>query len=263
MRLTPEQISFYEENGFVLLRNFFSQAQVSRLIEVASIPFRRQLSHYSMHNESASCAILDTHISLLKIGRQIHTNTCIAARNALMCCDLLSSTALLDVVSSLTKGVHLAMSTIPVLSFHHPNIASNHLYWAIPAHRDFPSMQGSINGCVAWVPFVDICKDIGPLEVIPGSHALEQVPIGETKIQSSFGLLELDSYKDESFIQLEVNAGDLILFHTFLIHRSGINKSDRNVRMTLQLRYNDLDDPYYISKSYICPYKYTHVDKWL
>ena len=53
----------------------------------------------------------------------------------------------------------------------------------------------------------------------------------------------------------EISKGDAFLFSSFLIHKSGVNKS-KKMRISLQFRYNDLKDDYFIKNAYPYPYEY-------
>ena len=44
------------------------------------------------------------------------------------------------------------INTRPLLSYSHKNLAKNDMYWKVPAHQDWPSMQGSIDGVTVWIP---------------------------------------------------------------------------------------------------------------
>jgi phytanoyl-CoA hydroxylase len=58
-----------------------------------------------------------------------------------------------------------------------------------------------------------------------------------------------------AFRAIEVKQGDLLLFSSFLVHRSGENTTDR-IRWSCHFRYNNLADPTYVARKYHHNYIY-------
>jgi len=110
------------------------------------------------------------------------------------------------------------------------------------AHQDISFIPGSLNSVSVWIPLQDVPAEIGPLEVIPGSHldGLLQHN-GERDVKKS-RLIPMPS--DSAFVPVPVELGQAIVFSKFLVHRSGPNRSDA-IRFSIQLRFNDLASPEY------------------
>ena len=113
-------------------------------------------------------------------------------------------------------------------------------------------MQGSLNSIVIWLPLVDINKDLGALEIIPGSHLQG---LRTDHIDNGFGMVSLSTNEIAQLKSIEVNVGDVLLFSSFLIHQSGNNITD-NPRWSCHFRYNDLDDPTFRARRFAHPYIY-------
>ena len=64
---------------------------------------------------------------------------------------------------------------------------------------------------------------------------------------SSNSILKFESEK--------IKRGDAFIFSAFTLHKSGINKSNK-ARISLQFRYNDIQDDYFIRNCYPSPYDY-------
>ena len=60
---------------------------------------------------------------------------------------------------------------------------------------------------------------------------------------------------EKDFVQTEFKVGDILLFSAFLIHQSG-NNITRNIRWSVQLRYNNLEEPTFIERGYPMAYIY-------
>jgi ectoine hydroxylase-related dioxygenase (phytanoyl-CoA dioxygenase family) len=163
-------------------------------------------------------------------------------------------------ILSLIKDVGLSfpnISTRPVLYFNHPKLAKEKVYHTIDAHQDWRSMQGSLNSLVIWIPLINIDKDKGALEIIPGSHLNGLVT---NNVENGFGMIDKNVYKDESFTSISVNVGDALLFSSFLIHQSG-NNITNTPRWSCHFRYNDLNEDTFIKRGYPHAYIYKPLEQ--
>jgi phytanoyl-CoA hydroxylase len=140
--------------------------------------------------------------------------------------------------------------TRPVLYFNSRHLAKSEAYYKSPPHQDWRSMQGSLNAIVIWVPLADVHKELGALEVIPGSHLG-----GLLESHEDEWYRRIEGLRDEKYQSIEVNAGDVLFFSSFVVHRSGNNVTD-SIRWSCHFRYNDLEEPTFISRKYPNPYSY-------
>jgi phytanoyl-CoA hydroxylase len=140
-----------------------------------------------------------------------------------------------------------AVNTRPLISYSHPNTASNSAHWKIPAHQDWPSTLGSLNGVTCWVPLVDVNESMGALQIMPGSH-LEGTKL--MKHVDGVPVVDWSDFDDSKFETIEMKAGDALFFSYFTIHRSGNNVSDK-IRFSMHFRYDDLQDEDYISRDLV------------
>lgn len=125
-------------------------------------------------------------------------------------------------------------------------------YHKTPAHQDWRSVQGSLDGIVVWVPFSDVGRDNYPLEVLPGSHRLGLLP----STDDPFGHKVADGVVDDKqFVPLKVSKGDVVFLSTFTVHRTGA-KGGQNIRMSGSFRFNNAAEPTYIERNYPNPYIY-------
>jgi phytanoyl-CoA hydroxylase len=140
--------------------------------------------------------------------------------------------------------------TRPVLYFNSRHLAKSEAYYKSPPHQDWRSMQGSLNAIVIWVPLADVHKELGALEVIPGSHLG-----GLLESHEDEWYRRIEGLDDEKYQSIEVNAGDVLFFSSFVVHRSGNNVTD-SIRWSCHFRYNDLEEPTFVSRKYPNPYSY-------
>lgn len=140
--------------------------------------------------------------------------------------------------------------TRPVLFFNHRRLATEDVYHTVPPHQDWSSMQGSKDAVVVWLPLTKVYRQIGALKVVPGSHKAGLQAVKEYK---SFGIVDPD--KDYNFIDVEADPGDALFFSSFLIHRSGVNITEK-IRWSCHFRYNNMQDTDFIGRGYPHPYLY-------
>lgn len=137
------------------------------------------------------------------------------------------------------------------------HIMSNELkipngYFGLGPHQDFPSVQGSLDGVVVWLPLVEIDKDNFPLEVIPGSHKLGLAPMKGGGISS----WEIDDswYDEKQFVPVEIEVGDVVFMSMFTIHRSSIIGKDGRYRIAISTRFDNAEEPTFIERAYPSAY---------
>ncbi|MCH5721306.1 phytanoyl-CoA dioxygenase family protein [Niabella hibiscisoli] len=87
----------------------------------------------------------------------------------------------------------------------------------------FPDQMISI-----MVAITDASKANGCLQVLPGSHKMGRVEHGFSgeQVGASMRYVEL-ALKEMDLVYVEINAGDALLFHPNLLHRSEANLSDK------------------------------------
>ena len=143
------------------------------------------------------------------------------------------------------------ISTRPLLYFNAERLAKKEVYWRLDVHQDWRSMQGSLDSVVVWLPLIDIDKNLGALEVYPGSHKWGLL---DADIVDGYGHLRSDLDKAK-LVSIEVAQGDALFFSTLLVHQSGTNMSP-SIRWSCHFRYNNLRDPTFIERGFPHPYLY-------
>lgn len=248
-------LEFYKKNGYLFLKDFFPKEDIKKVLDDAKGVFLRQFIEkkylskctledisdevfndflYRLFDEDMEC--------LSNSGKQIQhliSLHSLSLQNKVI--DLLIETGLKTPT----------ISTRPVLYFNHPKLAKQKVFHTVDAHQDWRSMQGSLNSVVIWIPLVDINKDLGALEILPGSHL---DGLRTDHVENGFGLVVL-SKEEDKLISIEIKTGDALLFSSFLIHQSGHNITNKP-RWSCHFRYNDLEDITFINRKYAHPYIY-------
>lgn len=107
-----------------------------------------------------------------------------------------------------------------------------------PLHQDYWYSLLSDRAVVIWMALGPLEDNMGAVELLPGSHKRDLVAF--KPYEAGHEWFECAEEIDASDAVAALPGRDeAILFDQRLIHRSGHNSSDK-VRVTLQLRYNDL-----------------------
>lgn len=116
----------------------------------------------------------------------------------------------------------------------------NRIAW----HTDYMYNQGTDDSFTFWMPLVNVEPDMGLLRIAPRSH----------HIADQFEFCKIDStnrfaytLKDEDVNCLEIEtpqsdrAGDLVVFHSKVIHCGAINFNPHRARLTALFRMQNLN----------------------
>jgi hypothetical protein len=159
---------------------------------------------------------------------------------------LFSSDELLTLVHSL--GLLSPVYCGPVVSHYtHGDLTGNS--YGLPWHQDFPSMAASSNAVIVWIS-VNVCNIMThSIEVAPGRHA-QGLLLGEQK-ENGYVLSEQTF---ENSRVLEIEAGDVLIFSPYLPHRTYVNPSSKDYKLSLSRRFDDLDCPLWPERKYANAY---------
>jgi phytanoyl-CoA hydroxylase len=241
----------FQERGFVRLNGFFSKEEVESVRAEAKRVFMKQMSSQGLINSSDSRerafeASMARYFSQDSVGFINCGKTCqhlISLHRLSLRETIVSQLAALGVETP-------SICTRPVLYFNSRLLAKSELYYKSPPHQDWRSMQGSLNAIVVWVPLADVSRELGALEIIPGSHLW-----GLQESREDAWYRHIEGLRDDQYESIEMEAGDVLFFSAFLIHRSGNNVTD-SIRWSCHFRYNDLEEPTFVSRKYPNPYTY-------
>lgn len=139
---------------------------------------------------------------------------------------------LLRQVMNMLVGQHLLVHPKPIgrLIFPHCERLTVH------AHQDYRFMGGDTECYTAWIPLHDCPIDVGPLQILEGSHRfgfqhhndanlhVPEIPSGQAR-----GI---------DWVGGQINAGDVLIFHSLTVHAASPNLSNR-LRISLDCRFQD------------------------
>jgi|GEM_PF-1964396 len=106
-------------------------------------------------------------------------------------------------------------------------------------HQDHYYVKGDIETITAWMPLFDVPYERGCLMIMPGSHAKGPILHDTNLLKKKF---YPSTIFDRNVNYVEMKRGDVLFFHSCLLHSSGINLSD-SIRFSIQSRYLGADAP--------------------
>jgi ectoine hydroxylase-related dioxygenase (phytanoyl-CoA dioxygenase family) len=237
-----------DKDGYVILKNFFDKEFILHLKNLSQEIFRIQFDYFEYDDtfEHNMIRLFNEQEEVFKnCGKLIQTGL-------IPLYQLASDNQLLNQIMEL--GVQYPnMCTRPVLFFNHPQLAKEKVYYKTPNHQDWPSMEASLNSLVVWVPLVNVNELNGSIIIYPGSHKQGVLPFN---VNGGFAEVE---YEGES-IQPEMEVGDIVIFSTFLVHKSG-DILDNSIRWSCHFRYTDMLEKDFINRGYPNPYIYKPTTK--
>ncbi len=271
--LTPEQIGFYDSEGYLVLRQLLDDRDMQpfrdsvnlRVDEIAEVLFREGLILDKRESHPFETRLGDLFAGLsdaefLKFGR--------SWRDRLPgYFDLMSNPKILDAVESLI-GSEIFSNPVYNTRPKVPKVAAG----AVPWHQDKSYWPGANANPVitVWVAMVDTNLENGCLHIWPRTHRTE-VLSWHKEDHTGTGFTEIDEeyLREARAVPLPVPAGSAILFNDRCIHMSTPNVSE-GVRWSCDLRYQPTDqDPMtmhgsgFLARSRIRPHAVAALEDWL
>ena len=245
-------IDQYKEKGFVLEKGFFRQQEIDRIRDEAKEVFTLQMVRLGIVDSVnvGEREFEEGMFELFEKDIQAFANCGKQAQHLISLHRLSLDARIVNRLEEL--GLSFPnVSTRPVMMFNHERLAKKEVYWKLSSHQDWRSMQGSLDSMVVWVPLVDVGKDLGALEIAPGSHRWGLL---EAELRDGYGQLEQEIEGSE-MVPVEVERGDALFFSSFLAHQSGTNVTE-HIRWSCHFRYNNLHERTFVERGFPHPYVY-------
>jgi hypothetical protein len=245
-------VNAYREDGYLLVKGFFPRAEIETIRNEAKQVFLSQMRRHGIVDtddlseaefEAGMFRLFETDIATLtNCGKQV--------QHLISLHRLSLSEPLVEAVKSL--GLPFPnVSTRPLLYFNSRRLAKKEVYWRLSVHQDWRSMQGSLDAVVVWVPLIDVDRELGALEVIPGSHKMGLL---DSEMSDGYGHIDSSVNLPEP-VPVEVEVGDALFFSAFLVHQSGTSTTD-SIRWSCHFRYNNLQEATFVERGFPHPYIY-------
>ena len=225
--VTHEQIAFYEENGYLLVKGLFSRDEAAVWRQECHALAARLAAHQSIDatwgsaRESAKQKTLLLHCHDIQFQAAAFSRLIVDERLTEVAADLIGS---------------------PNVQLHHNKmfIKPPEKGSPFPLHQDYPFFPHERHSMIAAIcHFDDAPIEKGCVLIIPGSH--KRGPVEH--IEQGGWHLPFEQYPLEAAVPCPAEAGDVLFFSYLTIHGSGINVSNE-ARTTVLIQMRDpLDLP--------------------
>lgn len=239
--------SDFNSKGYVIVKKLFPQETIKDIMyEIQSI-FKNKFEsdNFQYNKQSKEIISSEDMIRYYSFNKEGYIGCMRAAQKIPIFFQLASSKKILDLIKDLGLKYPI-ISQEPILMLDNKKTSRTLGDWKTPSHQDWRSRQGSLNSVTMWIGLVNVTPELGPVEIIPGSHLKGLLPVEDDEW---FLRVKKDNINENEFVSMPVEAGDAMIFSHFLLHRSGTNKTD-NFRYSLQFRYDDLLEPTFMNRNY-------------
>jgi ectoine hydroxylase-related dioxygenase (phytanoyl-CoA dioxygenase family) len=246
---------FYQAHGYNVVRRVVDTRVLEQINYEIGELFARQVARLGLPVDRRATreALQANAVALLKADTSAYISTArltqmIPVANQLMVSELLVSVARqlgisFPVISTRVSN-HIMSDDLKIPNGYHKS----------PPHQDWRSMQGSLDSMVFWVPTTPVTAQSHPLEVVPGSHLLGLLTTMEHIMTPT---VDDPRITEDVFVPLSMDPGDLVVFSSFLVHRTGA-QGDGKIRIAFSGRFNNADEASYVEHSYPTPYRYSY-----
>jgi len=231
--LSEEQLDSYDQNGFLIIRNAFAPENIAKLpsmaLELAEMG-KEDSGERLIHHERA-------HDGEKRVCR---------VENFVKPCPEWSSESYLGIIQDIVSQAYREPAALfkDKINFKGPKCAG------FLAHQDataFVTEELASHHISVLVAVDHASPHTGALEVAAGRHK-------EGIFENEAGVMCPEIERTMTFDSVDVSPGDIVLFDSYLPHRSGPNQSEDQWRRAAYLTFNkrsegDLHASYYAAKA--------------
>jgi len=222
--LTPEEVEFFENNGYLRLHGVFSAAEQAEL----SLELDEVISRFAVADKGWSGPWRQKYLS-----KQEDEKSVLTALHEME----FYSPAFARAIVNRRLAASVADVIGPEVEFHHMTLHAKGPEFGtpFPLHQDNPFYQHSDGRYVDAIVHVDAStEENGCLKFVPGSHKLG--PLQHVREGSPH--LPPDQYPFATAVSCPAAAGDVVLFSIYTIHGSALNRT-QNWRRVVRIGYRN------------------------
>lgn len=136
-------------------------------------------------------------------------------------------------VMNLLVGPRLLIHPKPIARLIFPHCEQ----FIVHAHQDHQAIGGDPDSFTAWIPLHDCPTELGPLQILEGSHRF-----GLQQSDPTTGYIPKETALGNDWVGGPINAGDVLIFNSLTVHAASPNLSDQ-LRISLDCRFQDYERP--------------------
>ena len=249
--LTTEQIREYDEEGVIVLKNFYDKPQdiepiqlgIWKILQILFDKYKIEVDRLPFKSETFDYGYQTLIAANRKYGGEVYD----AVKQIPAFLRLVSSKKNEELFAQVRNtdlpGVAGAGYGIRI---DNPNEEKFRSMW----HYEYRDQLRSQDGMVFWSPLVPILEETGPVQICPRSHqgGLRRSFLKDPENPDKPGAYamrienEAELLKQYGIIAPLTQPGDLVLMNFLTLHASGKNISNRS-RWSMQFRYFNFNDP--------------------
>lgn len=225
MQVDDDDVAFYQDNGYLLVRQVFTMEEVEAMRRATDAILQRAAETHLDKSHTWQGTYLPPEVLkqlVVKGFHDVHYHDAVFTR----------ALAHPQMVAVLTRLIG------PNVQLHHSKmlVKPPARGAAFPLHQDYPYFPHRLGTMLAAsVHLDDADQENGCLAVVPGSH--RQGPLDH--VGSYY--LDPDQYPLSSAVSCPAAAGDVLFFTALTVHGSSVNQSQR-VRRNVLFQYRDPED---------------------
>ena len=212
MELNKEQLDSFNENGFLLIRNFYDTKKCDAIRDIAKVHLKYAVEPVETEYEYIGIDKAEYKQSIRRL-RQVYYR------------DILFKEWM--TYAEIKPILEQVLDEKPILlTAHHNSIMTKlpHTSTKTEWHRDKRYWHYDGDNLVSvWLALGEEDKNNGVLEFIPKSHKMD---LGEESFdEKSFFRADYECNKElvETTVSFKLKKGDIVLFHALLLHRADEN----------------------------------------
>jgi len=225
MRLSDEQLQQFHQDGFIILRNFLPEERCNAILDVAKAHLEHKIEPieteigYSQRSKAYRTDVTDY------TSGDGHKDTAVRRLRQVYDRDILFKEWMEE--PKIRPILQQILDDRVVLTLaHHNSIMTKMPYFSYATgwHQDKRYWRYSNDNLVSvWLALDNEDSDNGVLEFIPGSH-LMKFESGQFDEKEYFREdVEKNALLIEKKVSTSLNKGDIIIFHSLLLHRADKN----------------------------------------
>ena len=229
MILTDAQLRQFDQNGFIVLRDFADQEKCEAILDVAKVHLKHKIEPieteigYGGKSKEYRTDVADYSSMFEEFGTTVRRLRQVYSRDILFK-EWMEDEKIRPVLQQILND------QVVITTAHHNSIMTKmpHQSTETRWHQDRRYWRYSNDNLVSiWLALDDEHHKNGVLEFIPGSHRMKFGP--DQFDEKDYFLEELD--KNIPIIKKKVSTtlekGDVVLFHSLLLHRANKNDTDK------------------------------------
>ena len=205
-------------------------------IDEKSLPIRKKTTNSMLNDKLLLLAKKDRAL----FGRLFDASQCMPSLHAL-------SKVILKDIKNIYKYKIVQIADYPLLRLDLPEKNSKH---NDPWHQEAMAYDAPRDSVTVWIPMVKMEKELGRLSIKGNSEKIGLLDFNLNKIRP-YIRVKNGKWKNLPTLKPYVPFGHFMVFNNAVPHKSSNNISGNKVRISIQVRYNFLDNSIYTRDNYI------------